>query len=145
MKYVIVKEKTKKTAEVFEPKGYKTTPKNSINYGGIKVDEMIIINPSFIDKILKKKTKKKLEIYLEYLMSLLEEEGTGEELKIVLNDLARYKSIVKNNYRIYLEKKYFALLMKKIEMLEEELSARIVYKKTFEVEEEKETENRRSR
>ena len=41
--------------------GYKIKPKNSFDYKNIKVNSMIIIKPSFIEKILKKKIKRKLK------------------------------------------------------------------------------------
>lgn len=108
-------------------KGFKVKPRNKIKYEGVKVNEMVIINPTFIDKVLKRKTKKKLESYLQFVISLLDEEDTDpSRLAIVLNDLTRYKSIIKNNYRIYLDKLYYELLMKKISVIESELKTRLM-------------------
>ena len=36
-------------------RGYKFTPKNNFPYDGIKVNEMIIIKPSFVEKVIKRK------------------------------------------------------------------------------------------
>ena len=44
----------------YEKNGFNIKPLNKINYPGIKVNSMIIVNQSFIEKILKKKIKKKL-------------------------------------------------------------------------------------
>ena len=44
--------------------GFKITPKNRIEYPGIEVNSMLIIKPSFIEKVLKKKIQRKLNIYL---------------------------------------------------------------------------------
>ena len=43
--------------------GYQVKPKNQCNYKNIKVNSMVIIKPSFIEKVLKKKIKRKLEYY----------------------------------------------------------------------------------
>ena len=133
MKYSVNKNKTYQNA-LIEPKkirGYKVNPKNNVTYEGVKVDEMIIINPSFVEKILRRKNKKKLEEYLEFIIDMLDnEDGTDTnpgKISMVLNDLERYKSIVKNNYRIYLDKLYYDLLMKKINVIEKELKIKKMY------------------
>ena len=81
-----------------------------------------------IEKLLKKKVKRKLDFYLQYIISLMdndEDDGTG--LKEALNDLERYKSIVEYKYRKYLDQKYINLLLKKIDILEHELKMKIIY------------------
>lgn len=130
MKFKVVKKENYKKALIPKVNGYKVKPRNNVSYEGVKVNQMVIIKPSFIDKVLKRKTKKKLELYLEFLISLLDEEGTNTDpgrLGIVLNDLTRYKSIINNNYRVYLDKLYYELLMKKIDVIENELKMRLMY------------------
>lgn len=123
--------------------GFKFTPKNSIKYKGIKVNTLLVIKPSFIEKLLKKKVKRKLDFYLNYIISLMdndEEDGTG--LSEAYNDLKRYKSIVEYKYRKYLDQKYINLLLKKIDILEHELKMKMIYlqEEVYELE-----ERRRSR
>ena len=119
--------------------GLKITPKNNINYD-VEVNSMMLINPSFIEKILKKKIKKKLDYYLQYIISLIDDETDSDPtgLPQALNDLARYKSIVEYKYHKYLDDKYITLLLKKIEVLEHEIKMKMVYKQLaeYEVEEE---------
>ena len=43
--------------------GYKINPKNSFKYKGIAVKSMILIKPSFIEKIVKKKIKRKQTLW----------------------------------------------------------------------------------
>ena len=38
----------------------------------------------------------------------------------------RYRQLIKNKYRIYLEEKYYSLLLKKIALLEQELKNKII-------------------
>ena len=128
-------------------KGYKFKPKNEVNYNGVKVNEMVIINPSFIEKVLKRKIKKKLDLYLQFLIRLLDE-GTEDptSLRFALTDLDKYRRTIINKYRNYLEKKYIDLLLKKIDVLERELKAKMFLTMQNDVyEEEYEQERRRGR
>ena len=115
--------------------GFKITPKNKIDYPGIKVNSMMIIKPSFIEKVLKKKVKRKLDYYLDYIVSLVDDsndDDSDDSLREALNDLTRYKDMVEYKYRKYLDDKYINLLLKKISLLEREIRAKIVYQKVKE-------------
>ncbi len=123
--------------------GYKFKPKNKIKYNGIKVNSIVVVKKSFIEKLLKKKVKRKLNYYLEYIISLIDnddEDGSG--LKEALTDLERYKSIVEYKYKKYLNQKYITLLLKKIKLLENELKTKILI---YENEEVLVEENKKSR
>lgn len=108
--------------------GYKVTPKNNINYPGIKVSSLIIIKPSLIEKVLKRKVRIKLDYYLKYLIAVADNDDATDARK-ALNDLARYKEIVEYKYRKYLDDRYINVLLKKIAVLERELKAKAVYQK----------------
>ncbi len=130
-------------------KGFKVTPKNQIKYDGVMVNQMVIINPSFIEKVLKRKIKRKLDSYLQYILQVLEmiengEDEDGSLIEIVLNDLDRYRRTIMNNYREFLEQRYVELLMKKIALLERELRIKEVYLTPL-VDENEKTTGRRSR
>lgn len=43
-------------------KGFLVKPKNKVKRGGIKINNAIIIKPSFIEKVLKRKNKKTFRI-----------------------------------------------------------------------------------
>lgn len=62
--------------------GFKITPKNKIKYEGVVVNEMVIINPSFIERILKKKIKRKLDTYLEYIVQILDDTDSYGNLTV---------------------------------------------------------------
>ena len=97
---------TKALIDTKKMRGFKVKPLNNVNYDGVKVDKLLIIKPSFVEKVLKRKTKRKLEMYLEFIINILESEDGNDsgKINIALNDLNRYKSIIKNNYRVYLDK-----------------------------------------
>lgn len=108
--------------------GYHIKPKNKIEYDGITVNSMLIVSLDLIKVLIKKKIKKKLDIYLQFLISVLDEEDTDPgHLMFALNDLDRYRRTVINNYQKYLEKKYVKILMDKFDLLEQELRSKIKY------------------
>ena len=124
-------------------KGFSFKPKNKSLKNGVKVNKLVIINPSFTETILKKKIKNRLELYLRFIISLLDEDDDSDitDLRAALNDLTRYRQIIEKKYLLYLDKKYGEMLLRKIDMLEEELKKKIV---NFQPKE-KEEEIRRSR
>lgn len=128
-KYHLYKRKTKeRKVELNTNKeiGYIIKPKNTMKYEGIVVNSMTIIDDYLIKTLLKKKIKKKLDMYLQFLITVLEEDDTdGGHLMFALNDLERYRRIVINNYKKYLEDKYIKLLMNKMDLIEQELKAKI--------------------
>lgn len=120
--------------------GFKITPKNQISYDGVVVNKLILIKPSFIEKVLKKKINRKLKSYLEYFMHILEtidEEDDGTLLDIALNDLDRYRRTIYNTYQKYLDEKYAKALLAEIKEIEKELRIKQAYLLAYQVEPEK--------
>lgn len=135
-------------------KGYKVKPKNKIKYDGVVVNEMFVIKPSFIEKIIKRKVGAKLDSYLQYIIKMLDDVSCdASSTNVVLSDLNRYKEMINNNYKHYLDQKYVELLLKKVELLEYELKKKLMelnaynfmkMQENYEMEQTKE-ERRRSR
>lgn len=124
--------------------GFNIKPRNNVKYDGIVVNKMIIIKPSMIEKVLKRKIKNKLNLYLNLIIQMIDNgnDTDGETLREALNDLTRYKNIIDYKYKKYLDDKYFNLLKKKIELLEYELNMKLQLVNQYEYEEKK---SRRSR
>ena len=109
-------------------KGFNFQPKNNIKYDGIKVNKMVVIKPSMIEKVLRRKIKIKLDLYLKLIIKFIDDnDGTnsGGILGEALNDITRYRDIVMNKYRKYLDEKYLKMLLKKIALLEYELKNKL--------------------
>ena len=119
-------------------KGFDFSPKNSFKYDGIVVNKMVIIKPSMIEKVLKRKIKNKLDLYLKLIVKFIDSEDSddGESIREALNDLTRYKSIIAHKYRKYLDEKYLKLLLKKIVILEYELNSKLVNLNNYQYEDE---------
>ena len=125
--------------------GYEFNPKNSSEYMGVSVNKMVVIKPSFVEKVLKKKVKRKLDLYLQFIINVLDDEDTDPtSLRTVLNDLERYRRTIINKYQLYLDEKYVNLLLKKIDLLSHEIKMKLIYTRAPFVEEE-ELERRRGR
>lgn len=107
--------------------GFKIKPRNRVRYDGIEVNKLLIIKPTFIEKIIKRKIKIKLDNYLQYIIMLIEnnDDTDASSLSIVLDDVTRYSQMIKNKYRKYLDDKYYELLLKKVSLLEQELKKKI--------------------
>ncbi len=127
-------------------KGFGFMPKNNVKYDGIIVNKMVIIKPSMIEKVLKRKIRKKLDLYLKLIINFLDDDDSSSPgaLSETLNDLSRYKNIVLYKYRKYLDEKYFKILLKKIELLEYELNYKLmnINMNLYDLYEEEKTSNR---
>lgn len=101
--------------------GFDIKPKASDKYG-IRVNKMIIVKPSMIEKLLIRKTKAKLDAFLKRIVLLLESDDNDDDTyREALNDMTRYKNIVNYKYRKYLSEKYVDILNKKVAIIEQEL------------------------
>jgi len=105
--------------------GLDITPRNRISYG-IVVNRLIVFNQVFIEKVIKKRIKRKLELYLQFIIEYIDDDSEdGEALREVLNDIERYKSILKFRYNKFLEEKYISSLEKKLNLIEKELNVKL--------------------
>ncbi|MBE6152270.1 MAG: hypothetical protein E7165_03035 [Firmicutes bacterium] len=147
-KYLLSKDNKTKELVVLDYNklgGYEFNPKNSSNYIGVNVNKMVVIKPSFVEKVLKKKVKRKLDLYLQFIVGILDDEDTDPtNLRIVLNDIERYRRTIINKYQLYLDEKYVNLLLKKIDLLSHEIKMKLIYTRVP-LEKQEENERRRGR
>lgn len=141
-KYVLVKRKRIKYKKMLKMKIRKTTgfaikPKNSFTYDGIEVNKLLILKKRFIANLLKKKIKRKLDIYLDLIIDDTDSDSDQSAYKEHLDNVSRFKDIIKYKYKKYLDKKYLEFLTKKILVLEYELNSKLINIKYNELEEEK--------
>lgn len=109
--------------------GFRIHPKNKIAHDGVEVNEMTINSKNFVEHIVKKKTNRKLEGYIQYLMSLIDDNNdeSGSFIGFVLNDVTKFRAIIKGKYAQYLDEHYVELLLKKLDLLEHELKVKAYY------------------
>ena len=127
-KFLIVKDNKTKEVRYFDYDkidGYNLKAKKNTNFfDDINVSRVIIINPSFSEKIANKKMDAKFERLLTMMNIVLEEDETGEGLDIVLNEANKFRMELLNKYRKYIEAEKLELMLKKIEIIEKELGLR---------------------
>lgn len=120
-------------------KGFNVKPKDNFNFEDmINVNEMIIINPTLIEKLIDKKCKRTLE-KLIMMLSIIDEDDNDDSsnVDIVLDELERFKTLVTNKYEEFMEKEEYKMLLKKIDIIKKELELRKNVKYQFELNEEK--------
>ena len=132
LKYLIVKEKNKKEIAYFEYsqlKGFNVLSKNkNIKLkDAINVNKMIIINPSFIEKLINKKINNKIKKDEEKLIDLIsiiydnDSEDPAGSLMQALNEVEKFKREMINKYINYMSKEQIDILDKKVKLLETEV------------------------
>lgn len=124
-------------------KGFNVKPKDSLNFEDmINVNEMIIINPTLIEKLIDKKCKRTFEKILT-IMTIIDDGDSDDDtpFDLVLDELERFKSLVRGKYKEYMKQEKYKLVMKKIEIIEKELNLR----KSVRVQEILEEESRKSK
>lgn len=112
--------------------GFKVKPKNNIEYEGIEVSSLTVVEPKFISNVLKRKTKRKLNAYLQFLIDSFDDDTSSGDLALVLDDAKRYRAIIINKYSKFLDVKYIKELLLRVTFIEEELKMRMhEYNKSF--------------
>lgn len=131
-RFVVTKDENTQTItykEYDSLKGYDFKPKNKLSKEDIiNVDEMLIINPSLIEKLISKKCKKTLERILKLISFIYDDDETGEEsVTLALNEIAKFKELLDTKYKEYMKEKEYKLMLKKLEILENEVKLRKLY------------------
>ena len=106
--------------------GFKIKPGNNVPYEGVEVGRLVLVKPSLIENVLKRKIKHKLDVYLTFLFTVIDDEDEDSDaLELVIDDVTRYKNIIMNKYSKFLDKKYIKSLLKKEGMVELELKEKL--------------------
>lgn len=131
-KFLIVKEKNSKEIKYFDYDkldGYNLTAKDNAHFqDAIDINRMIIINPSFTEKIATKKLESKFDKLItmsQVVCELDEEDDTGEGYRIVLDEANKLRTELWNKYKKFISEEKFELMCKKIDIIEGELKLRL--------------------
>lgn len=105
--------------------GYKITPRTKVE-DAIRVNKVIFVNPSFSEKIIKKKIDIKIRRLLNILSTIDEDGGADEDgIRRSLMDAEKLRNTILNNYVKYLGKTYESLTMKKIQVIINQLRIKL--------------------
>ena len=129
-RFVVKKEAHEETITYMEYeklKGFNVKPKDSLEIEDmINVNEMIVINSGLIEKLVSKKCKRRLEKIILMLSVMYEDEASDDgTIEMVLDEMEKFKTMLRKKYKDYLKKEEYKLYLKKIEILESEARIRI--------------------
>ena len=113
--YVLFKDDVTKAVTILKPKfvtGYKLKAKNKDN----TISRILIVKPSFIEKIAIKNIMKKVNI-LTYRFNLAINDNDDESTSRVLGEAEMLKSFIISTYSMYLEKVNLDKIIKNINLL----------------------------
>lgn len=133
MSYLIKRDNKTNTITYMEYdlKGYKFTPKSKEN-AKVHVNQIMIINPELIDKILTIKYNsmyKKLVTFIrEYLSDANASEGNGV---FALTEIDRLKSIIMNKYKAYISREKQKLFLENLAKLEKQIQMKMLMQYQF--------------
>ncbi len=106
--------------------GFKIKPKNNVKYDGIEVSKLTLVEPSLIEMVLKRKTKKQLDAYLNFLIGIVDASDTDSgDLALVLDDIKRYQALIMSKYAKFLDTYYIRELLLRVKFVEDELKSKI--------------------
>lgn len=129
--YYVSKNKDKKEIVCFEIEnvvGYELKPKVK-NKDGIQVSKIVIVNPEFSEKIIRKKIDKKITYLLDQL-KIIDQDDSGDnegDIRRSLMDAEKLRLQILNKYIKYLGHTYGSLTMKKIQLITEQLRYKLYY------------------
>lgn len=133
-RYFVVKGKKDSAITYFEydkMEGYDLSPKKNIKIkDAINVNKVVIINPSLMQKVAKKKIDLKFKKLLEFMTIIFDDDDdttSGEAYREGLNEISKLRLEAKVKYQKYMEEEDYKTLEKKLDILEQELNSRIYY------------------
>ena len=134
--------KNKITACEFENlKGLSVSPKKDFKFDGmINVSKVTLYNPVLIKNYVSKKCKRNMDRILKLLKLLFDSDNTDpSSFMLALNEIEKFRQLIMFKYKEYMDKKEYNILIKKLEILEQEVKNKInyVYQEEFYLEEKK--------
>lgn len=118
-----------------ELKGYDFNPKDSSN-NNLKINQIVIVNPTLTDKILTIKFKQKYKRILIITLSILNgaiEDATTGDIEIVLDEIAKMRDILLNKYKKFLKKEKEKVFLEQLRGLENSLRAKLFEIREYEL------------
>ena len=95
---------------------------------GVVVAKIIVFKPEFIELVLKKKIKNKLNLYLNLLMEDSDDSSSDPVYaRSLYQDIEKYRLFVLKKYGKYLDGKYLDIMLTKISLIEHELKLKMLY------------------
>ena len=119
-KFLIVKDNESKEIQYFDydkVNGYNSYSKGNTHFeDAIDVNRIIIIKPTFIEKIATKKMNQKFQKFLNMVSVVCdaEDDENGGLYQIVLDEANKLRMELINKYKKYISQEKFELMLKKL-------------------------------
>ena len=132
-KYFVVKDRNDLSITYFEydkTKGYDLHPRNVKIKDAIDVTSMVIINPSFIQKLAFRKVELKFQRLTKMLMVVLSpdnDDSSGDSYRQALNEINKLRLEILVQYKNKLKEKDFLEFNKRLDLLAQELNLRLYF------------------
>lgn len=108
-------------------KGFRVKPKKTISFEDmINVNEMIVINPSLIRKLISKKCNRSFNKIIKMMKIVIDSDDDDSDSGYMLihDEIEKFRMLLMNKYKIYMDEKEYELNIRKLEMLKQEVDAR---------------------
>lgn len=127
MKSFVIHE-IKKELELEESISIKGGFKYKIKSSNLSVKEIMILDPYIIDQLILSNFNRRYKKILEYYISFLQNDDDSSEgnFMIVLDEIARLRSILIKKYNLVVSKKIEEKMLKKLKILENEIRMKII-------------------
>lgn len=124
----INKKQLKGTVKEYRVFGYSLIPKKqTFVIENTTINNIIVTDKKLVHNLVKKKASKRLNILILKLSLLLNaDDDTGEAYEIVLDRVEKFRVEVRNKYRMYLEKEELKEMAKKLQILKDEATKKII-------------------
>lgn len=91
----------------------------------INVNEMIVINPSLIRKLISKKCNRSFNKIIKMMKIVIDSDDDSDSGYMLIHDeIEKFRMLLINKYKAYMDEKEYELNIRKLEMLKQEVDAR---------------------
>lgn len=101
--------------------GLSVTPNKSVPGYKITAKKLTLVDPDLREAYIKQKINKKIDRVIKFMIKILNDEDTsGEDAGIVLDEINKLKGIIINKYKEYMIESEYKSLLTKLILIEEE-------------------------
>lgn len=108
--------------EYLKMDGFQIMPRNNAKRQELcSVTKMIIVKPSFADKVIRLKIDKKMKNFFNRYYHVMNDEDDSDDSSQVINEILKYQNFIINNYLKYTDDKYVDMTLKRLQLILNEL------------------------
>jgi len=116
-----------KINEIVEFNGFAmASARKAFNINGCEIKNILVMNRELANPLASKKVIKQYKKLINYLTQLLidADDDDGDSYREALNQIEKFRLIIKNKYRDFLKKKELEMMSKQLKILQKEAQNR---------------------